>query len=186
MWKAVEAVLEENDFKLERRRRDECGGRITARREGGPRVVVTIHASERSRAEIALYVEPADRAQADLLQAKIEEKLGLKRAHADLFGETSVESSYEADLALGTAAAKRACAALELELTQVQVDSSRARIEGRDSQSRHVRFKMRLTEGRSDEIEVILSTDSTAAGDEKEFLRKVRREFERHLFPAGE
>src|SRR6185295_2006389 len=84
-WKAAEAALEGDDFKVERRHRDECGGKLVARREDGHRVTVTIHAPDRASSEISVYVEPADPSLVQAIQIRIGEKLSLKKAQSDLF-----------------------------------------------------------------------------------------------------
>jgi len=184
--KAAEAALGSDEFKIERRRRDDCGGKLVARREDGRRVTVTIHAPERSVAEVAVYVEPADRGLVELLHRRIGEKLSLKKAKADLFGDSSLEVSYEIDLGTGMAAAERSCRTLALEVTLKREDRDRARLEARDGDGRPLRIGLRRTEAATAEIEVVLSTETRPGGGEMDFLRKVRRELERHLFPASE
>ena len=183
-WKAAEAALEGEELAVERRRRDDCGGKIVARREDGHRVTVTIHAPERAAAEVAVYVEPADRGLMEAVQRRIGEKLSLKRAQADLSGDTSVETSYEIDLDVGLEAAEQACRALAMDLTVRHREKERARLEAKDRDERRVRIVLHKAEGDASTTEIRLSTDATAAGGEKEFLRKVRRELEQHLFPA--
>jgi hypothetical protein len=186
VMKAAVAALGSDDFRIERRRRDDCGGKIVARREDGHRVTVTIHAPERSVAEVSVYVEPADRELVELLHARIGGKLSLKKAKADLFGESSLEVTYEIDLETGLAAAERTCRALALEVTLKRQEQDRARLEARDDDSRLLRFALRRTAAAPAEIEVVLSTETRPGGGEMEFLRKVRRELERHLFPSSE
>jgi hypothetical protein len=184
--KAAETALRSGDFKIERKRRDDCGGKIVARREDGHRVTVTIHAPERAVTEIAVYTEPADRRLVEFLHARIASTLGLKKAQAELFGETTLEASYEVDLETGMAAAENACRTLALEVTLKRQDQDRARLEARDIDARPVRFALRRTAAPSAETEVVLSTETVPGGGEKEFLRRIRRELERRLFPSSE
>ena len=100
-WKAADGALEGGEFKVERRRRDDCGGKIVARREDGHRVTVTIHAPERAAAEVTVLVEPGDHGLLDTIQKRIGEKLSLKKARSELLGDTVLEASYDVDL--GTA-----------------------------------------------------------------------------------
>jgi hypothetical protein len=181
-WKAAGAALEEGEFTIERRRRDDCGGKIVARREDGHRVTVTIHAPQRSTAEVTVVVDPADRQLLDTIQKRIGEKLSLKKARSDLLADTVLEASYEADVDRVIAAAERACSALSLEIDLVRRDQGRARLEARGRDNRVVRVGLRQADGGT---QVVLSTQETGAG-EKDFLRRFRRELERHLFPSSE
>jgi hypothetical protein len=185
-WKAAEEALEGEEFKVERRHRDDCGGKFVARREDGHRVTVTIHAPEREAAEVAIYVEPADPDVVRAIQERLLEKLSLKKARADLFDETLIEASYEVDLEQALGAAERACRALSLEVTQRQREKSRARVEARDGDSRRVRFSVSRDEADPAETKVVFETERAPRGGEKEFLRRVRRELERHLFPPAD
>jgi hypothetical protein len=184
-WKAAKAALEGEEFKVERRRRDDYGGKIVARREDGHRVTVTIHAPERASAEVTLVVEPGDRGLLDTIQRRLEEKLSLKKARAELLGDTVQESSYEVDLTAALAAAERACHVLVLEVEFLHRDAERARLEARDRDGRALRFTLHATDGASPETEIVISTQESWGG-EKELLRRVRREMERHLFPSSE
>jgi len=185
-WKAVEAALEGSEFTVERRRRDDCGGKIVARREDGHRVTVTIHAPERKAAEIAVYVEPADQALVHAVQERIGAKLSLKKARSDLFGETSLEASYEIGLEAAVTVVLRACRALAFEVVVQQREKERARIEVRDRNSPPVRFTLQQGEADPSETRIVIATEKTPEGGEKDLLRRVRREVERHLFPASE
>ncbi len=182
--KAAEAALEGDDFKVERRHRDECGGKLVARREDGHRVTVTIHAPDRTSSEIAVYVVPADPGLVQAIQIRIGEKLSLKKAQSNLLGECTLEASYEIDLRTAVSAVERSSRELGLEQTLSQHEESRARIEVRSRDRRVVRFLLSSGESPS-ETRFVLSTDPTADGGEKEFLRRVRRELERHLFPPA-
>ena len=184
VWKAAAAALEGEEFKVERRRRDDYGGKIVARREDGHRVTVTIHAPERAPAEVTIVVEPADRGLLDTIQRRLEEKLSLKKARAELLGDTVQESSYEVDLGTALLAAERACHVLALEVKLLRRDPERARLEARDRDGRSLRFTMHETDGASPETEIVISIPE-AWGGEKELLRQVRRELERHLFPSS-
>jgi hypothetical protein len=184
-WKAADAALERGEFKVERRRRDDCGGKIVARREDGHRVAVTIHAPERSAAEITVVVEPGDRELLDTIQRRIGEKLGLKKARSDLQGDTVVEASYAVDLGGAYAAAERTCRVLSMDVELLRREPERARLEARDRDGRPVRFTLHGTDGDAAATEVVISTQE-AGGGEKEFLRRVRRELERHLFPSSD
>ena len=64
-------------------------------------------------------------------------------------------------------------------------DEERARLEARDPDGRAVRIALHRTDGGSPATEVVIST-SDAAGGEKELLRRIRRELERHLFPSSD
>ncbi len=184
-WKAADAALEGGDFKVERRRRDDCGGKIVARREDGHRVAVTIHAPERSAAELTVVVEPGDRQLLDTIQRRIGEKLSLKKARSELLGDTVLEASYEVDVGSAFEAAERTCRVLSLEVELLRREPERARLEARDRDGRPVRFALHRSDGAAAETEVVLSTQETGGG-EKEFLRRVRRELERHLFPSSD
>jgi len=184
-WKAADQALEGGEFTVERRRRDDCGGKIVARREDGHRVTVTIHAPERSAAEVTVVVEPGDRELLDTIQRRIVDKLGLKKARSELLGDTVLEASYEVELGGVFAAAERACRALSMEVELLRREQERARLEARDRDGRPVRFALRRTDGDSGGTEVVISTQETGGG-EKELLRRVRRELERHLFPSGD
>jgi hypothetical protein len=184
-WKAADSALEGGEFTVERRRRDECGGKIVARREDGHRVAVTIHAPERSAAEITLVVDPGDRDLLDTIQKRIAEKLGLKKASSALLGDTVLEASYEVDLDSAVGAAQRAFRALSLEVELLHRDRERARLEARDPEGRRLRLALHRTDGDFPATEVVLSAKETG-GAEKELLRRVRRELERHLFPSSD
>jgi hypothetical protein len=184
-WKAAESALEGDEFKVERRHRDDCGGKLVARREDGHRVTVTIHAPDRARPEISVYVEPGDPKLAQELQIRIGEKLSLKKAQAALLGETVLEASYEVDLETGLAAVERCCRALGLEQTLVQRLEGRARVLARSRERGAVRFVLRAGEEAA-ETQVVLSCDAAAEGGEKEFLRGIRRELERQLYPPAD
>jgi hypothetical protein len=185
-WKAVEEALEGGESKVERRHRDECGGKLVARREDGHRVTVTIHAPERRPAEIAVYVEPADRELVEAIQTRIGEKLSLKKARAQFFGESQIEASYELELDHAIGAVERTCRALSLEITSRLQEEMRARVEARGREARLVRFLLSRPEAGAGETRVVFETETTSAGGEKEFLRKVRRELEHHLFPPAD
>ena len=184
-WKAVEAALEGGDCTVERRRRDDCGGKIVARREDGHRVTVTIHAPERSAAEVTVIVDQGDRDLVDTIQRRIGEKLSLKKARSQLLGDTMLEASYGIDLGSALAAVERTCRAMSMEVEFLLRERERARLDARDRNGRPVRFALRQIDGDAPGTEVVVSTQETGGG-EKEFLRRVRRELEHHLFPSGD
>lgn len=186
VWAAAETAMGCADLQIERRRRDERGGEIVARRADGHRVKVTVLALEEKDTSVAVVVDPENRELTWMIQGTIGQKLNLAQARANLFGEHSVDGSYEIELDRCVAAVERTCRALNLEVRHKQIQGSRVRIEARDADDRPLRFTMRLSDGRSDETEVLLTTEPASSGGELQFLEHVRREFERRLFPVAE
>jgi len=184
-WKAMLAALESADCRVQGRRRDECGGRIVARREDGRRVLVLVHAAERQLSEILIYVEPPDRALLDSIRLRLEEKLSLAKARSDLFGDNSVEASYDIDLDSAVEAAERACRALGLDVTFSQRREDRVKIEAKGLDDRTLRVSLGPGDAETDGIQVMLSAGSTPADQAKDFLHQARKELERQLFPAA-
>jgi hypothetical protein len=185
-WKAAEMALSGESFKIQWRRRYDCGGKIVATRSGGYRVTVTVHAPERSASEVSISAEPPDRELVGKIQARIGANIGGKLASADLFGNTSSESSYEIPLDTAIVAAERTCGALSLEVIFKRVDRDRGRLDAVDRAGRPARFYFHKVDGSADETGLILTTETAADGGEKDFLRNVRKEFERHIYVPSE
>lgn len=177
VWAAAEEAVLEEDVAVERRILHHRGGRLVVRRVDGHRVKVSVRAAGEST-DSAVRVEPGSPSLAQMVQGRIGEKLSLKRARADLFGERTLELTPEADLGRCMDAAERACRAVGLDVVHRHLDESGGRLAARDASGRVVRITLRPADQSTG---ATLSTDASA-----DLLRSVRREFERQLFPVAE
>lgn len=184
--KAAEEVLTEEEVTVERRRRNERRGVLAGRQLNGHRIKVLIRTFSAGSADAAVTAEPGNRELAGFVQGRIGEKLSLQKARADLFGERSVESAHAADLKRCVEAAEMACRALDLEIVHKKLEESGALLEARDASGRAVRIRLKPGADPDHQTGSVLTTDGSAEGEESELLSKVRREFERQLFPVAD
>lgn len=184
--KAAEEALAEEEVEVDRRRRNERRGVLAGRQLNGHRIKVLIRAFSENAADAAVTAEPGNRELAGIVQGRIGEKLSLKKARADLFGERSVESAHAAGLKRCMDAAEKACRALDLEIVHKKIEESGGLLEARDASGRAVRIRFQAGADADRETGAVLTTDGSAEGEESELLSKVRREFERQLFPVAD
>jgi hypothetical protein len=185
VWTAAESILRQDDATLESRRRDGDDGAIVARLPNGNHATVTIAAIEPHATRVAVAVSPPSAALAGKIQGRIGERLSLRKAQAELFGEISVKTAYPRSLDACAAAAERTCRSLDLEIVGQFTREPLARVEARDRGSRPIRFSLRRIGERGEET-VVTITAEAAWGSDGESLESLRREFERHLFPGRE
>jgi hypothetical protein len=182
VWAAAQTAVEEDGAVVELRRPASDGGEIVVRRSEGSRVQATVTAVEPHATRVAVAVSPANGTLGAMIQARIGERLSLLKAQADLFGETSVETVYPRSLEASVAAAERTCRTLDMEIVRRMTLGAHARVEARDRSSRAIRFSFRRIGDGSRETAVMFTAESAP----QDRLEQVRREFERHLFPARE
>jgi len=180
VWAATQSAVEEDGAVVELRRPASDGGEIVARRSEGPRVQATVTAMEPHATRVVVAILPPNAALAGMIQNRIGERLSLRQAQAHLFGETSVETVYPRSLAASLAAAEQTCRALDFEIVRRMTHEGHARVEGRDRNSRAIRFSFRRIGNGNAETAVMF----TAEGATQDALEHLRREFERQLFPA--
>lgn len=182
VWAAAQAAVEEDGAVVELRRPASDGGEILARRPEGLRVQATVTAVEPHATRVAVSILPPNAGLAAAVQGRIGERLSLRKAQAELFGETSVETVYPRSLEASVAAAEETCRSLDLEIVRRLSHGGHARVEGRDRKSRAVRFTFRRIGDGTGETAVMFTAES--AGED--VIEHLRREFERHLFPGRE
>ena len=129
-------------------------------------------------ARVAVAVTPPNTTLAAMVQGRIGERLSLRKAQAELFGETSVETVYPRSLEASLAAAEQTCRSLDLEIVRRMTQEGHARVEGRDRRSRAIRFSFRRIGDGKSETAVMF----TAEYAEENVIEHLRREFERQLF----
>lgn len=185
-WTAAEAALEEEHAEVQRRRRRDSGGDLLALRADGRRIKVRLRALGADAVRVSVSVGSGDGATAARVQQRIGERLSLAKARAELFAESSLRTSYGADLSSCVAAAEAACRALGLELVDLLVQEDLARVVARDPSARPVRFELSRAEGREGVTDALFAVGATAEGGEEEVLQRLKREFESRLFPASE
>lgn len=181
VWTAVEEAVAEEDVVIERRRRNERRGILAGRCHDGHRMKVSVRAHPGDGSQVAVTVDPPNRELAGMVQDRIGNKLSLRKARSDLFGERSDVRVLNADLRRGMEAAERTCRALGLEVVHKQLRESEGRLVARDGDGRAVRFTLQSADDPLLGTGSVLSTVAPA-----ELLRRVSREFERQLFPATE
>jgi hypothetical protein len=181
VWAAAEEAVRE-DVAIERRRRSDRRGILIGRTIDGRRMKVVMRALPERGADVAVTVEPGSRDLVEMVQGRIGEKLSLRKARAELFGERTVEGAHAADLRRCLDAAERACQALDLEILHKHLGDSGGRLEARDPSGRKVRFALQPVDGRERETGAVLTADD----GESELLRQVEREFTRQLFPVAD
>jgi hypothetical protein len=180
VWTAAQSAVEEDGAIVEVRRPTSDGGEIAARRPEGSLIQATVIAVEPRATRVAVVVTPPNAELAAIVQGRIGERLSLRKAQAELFGETSVETVYPKTLEAAVEAAERTCRSLDYEIVRRMDHEGQARVEGRDGKSRAVRFSFRRIGDGSGETAVMFTTES--AGEDA--LEHLRREFERQLFFA--
>ena len=181
VWAAAEAAMAEDGAILELRRAASDGGEIVARRPEGHHVRATATAVEPLATRVVVVVSPPNSALASMIQGRIAERLSLRKAQSDLFGETSVETVYDRPLEACVAAVEETCRALGLDIVRRMTLDAQVRIEARTAESRTVRFSLRRIGNRHVETAVMFTAERSPAGA----LDRLREDFERHLDPAG-
>jgi hypothetical protein len=130
---------------------------------------------------VHVIVSPPNGALATMIQGRIAERLSLRKAQAELFGETSAETVYDRPLETCVAAVEETCRALGLDIVRRMTLEAQVRIEARTAESRTMRFSLRRIGNRHLETAVMFTVERSPAGT----LDRLRQEFERHLDPAG-
>ena len=181
VWAATQAAVAEDGAIIELRRAASDGGEIVTRRSEGPHVRATATAVEPFATRVVITVSPPNSALASMIQGRIAERLSLRKAQAELFGETSVETVYGRRLEICIAAVEETCRALGLEIVRRMKFDDHCRIEARHAESRTMRFSLRRIGDRDVETAVMFTAERSPAAE----LDRLRREFERHLEPAG-
>jgi len=181
VWAAAEAAMAEDGAILELRRAASDGGEIVARWPEGHHVRATATAVEPLATRVVVVVSPPNSALASMIQGRIAERLSLRKAQADLFGETSVETVYDHPLEACVAAVEETCRALGLDIVRRMTLDAQVRIEARTAESRTIRFSLRRIGNRHVETAVMFTAERSPAGS----LDRLRQEFESHLNPAG-
>jgi len=183
VWTAVQAALAEDAAAVDLRRPASDGGKIVVRRFEGPRVTANVAAVDRNAARVSIVVSPPNATLAAMIQSRIGERLSLRKAQADLFGESSVENVYERSLESCIRAVEQTCRELNLEIVRRMSVDENTRIEARDRSSRAIGFSLRPIGQGGAETAVMFTVE--ASGNGEEVTDPLRREFERRLF-AGE
>ena len=75
-WDAARAAVQDFGRTIESDRHDEMGGELKARRADGRAVFVHVRAAGQGSTAVAVRVEPADRAQAEMIHDRIAKALG--------------------------------------------------------------------------------------------------------------
>ena len=185
VWSAAVAAVAEDGATVESRRPASDGGEIVARRPEGHRMQLSVTAMEPHAARVVIAVTPPNATLAAMIQGRIGERLSLRKAQADLFGETSIETVYARSLEEAVAAAEETCRALELEITERTDQDDHVRIEARDRKSRPMRLSFRRI-GEDGAETAVMFTVETARNGDADSPDGLRREFERRLLPARE
>ena len=182
VWAAVQVAVAEDGAGVEHRRASSDGGEIVARRPEGHRVQAAVTAVDSRATRVVITVSPPNGTLAALIHGRIGERLSLQKARADLFGEMSVETVYGRSLDACAAAVDETCRGLDLDIVRRMTLEGQVRIEARDRDARPIGFSLRRIGNSNGETAVMF----TAERVEAEGLEQLRREFERHLLPAGE
>ena len=186
VWAAAEEALVEEGVVIDRRRRGTARGVLAGHGGLGLRVKIRLRSVEEGTIEAGVDILPRDPTLATMIQDRIGDKLSLRRAKADLFGQTTLERTYGEDLERCMAVAEGACRTLHLDIVHKHLEDSRGRLEARDESGRSARFTLRSARGVGQGTEVILTTEAATDGGEQEFLLRIIREVERDLIRAGE
>jgi hypothetical protein len=186
VWAAAEEALVEEGVAIDRRRRGTTRGVLVGYGGLSLRVKVRIRPEPGGRVEVGVDILPRDPTLATMIQDRIGDKLSLRRAKADLFGQTSLERAYRDDLEHCMSAAERACRSLNLDIVHKQILHSRGRLEARDDSGRTARFTLQTVPATGRGTEAVVTTEGTADSGEKALLDRIVREFERDLTRAGE
>jgi hypothetical protein len=181
VWAAAQAAMAEDGAIIETRRAASDGGEIVARRPEGHHVRTTATAVEPLATRVLVVVSPPNSELASMIQGRIAERLSLRKAQADLFGETSVETVYDRPLEACVAAVEETCRALGLDIVRRMTLDAQVRIEARTAESRTMRFSLRRIGNRNVETAVMFTAERSPAGA----LDRLRQDFERRLDPAG-
>jgi hypothetical protein len=184
VWTAVQSAVSEDAAAVEVRRPASDGGEIVVRRFEGPQVTATVAAVDRNAARVSVVVSPPNAALAAMIQARIGERLSLQKARADLFGESSVENVYERSLESCVLAVEETCRALDLEIVRRMTVEENTRIVARDRSGLAIGFSLRPIGQGGVETAVLFTVESSGNGEDA--TDRLRREFERRLFPGRE
>lgn len=182
VWAVAEVVVAEDGAVIESRRPSSDGGEVVARRPEGSRIQAIVAAVESSATRVVVAVTPPNGALASMIQGRIAERLSLRKAQADLFGEISVEAVYSRNVEICAVAVEETCGVLDLDIVRRMALENQVRVEARDREGRTVRFTLRRIGDRDGETAVMFAVERAP----RETLDGLRGEFERHLSPAGD
>lgn len=132
VWSAVAAAMQSLDLRIESDRHDALGGELVARRASDERVVVRARSLDEASTQVTVSVGTGDRNLAEIVQNHIGRHLGgAGVARTGFFGGSTLERSYEANVAKAVIAAERAAEELGLEITHRDIRDASAEVVAR-------------------------------------------------------
>ena len=97
-WKAAVRSAESAGLKICSDNHDKFGGELVAQRANGDEVRIEVRSLNDQSSSVSVRVEPGDRVLAAMLHERMADKMGLGTARAGIFGGSSIEGIYMADL----------------------------------------------------------------------------------------
>ncbi|HXG60778.1 MAG TPA: DUF3568 family protein [Planctomycetota bacterium] len=132
VWSAVAAAMQSLDLRIESDRHDALGGELVARRANDERVSVRARSLDEASTQVTVSVGAGDRNLAEIVQNHIGRHLGgAGVARTGFFGGSTLERSYDANVAKAVIAAERAAEELGLEITHRDIRDASAEVVAR-------------------------------------------------------
>jgi hypothetical protein len=184
VWDAAVSAVKSYDLSIDSDRHDKMGGELVAHRAGGDKVTINMRSIDAQNTDVAVRVEPGNRNMANLIHEKIAEKAGMGSSKAGMFGDYSLNGTYPIDLKRSAAAAEAACRAVDLSVTNKEIQDSMAVVDAREANSNPVRVRMDRSGDAA--TKVTFSAGSAAGSDPKAVVSRLKAEFDRQVASAAE
>ncbi|HLY10594.1 MAG TPA: DUF3568 family protein [Planctomycetota bacterium] len=183
VWDAAVGAVKSFDFKVDSDRHDKMGGELVAHRASGDKVEVTVRSIDKENTDVSIRVEPGNRNMANLLHEKIAEKVGMGTSKAGVFGDTSVDGTYVADLRRCATLAETVCKNANLSVTGRELRDSSAVVNAREGNSNPVRIQ--LDRSGDSLTKVTFSAGDASGSDPKALTSRLKAEFDREISSSG-
>lgn len=183
-WRAVEGVMKEMDLAVDKNNHDALGGNLVAERPNKAEIHVEARSQDTENTQVSVWVDPGDRAMAQIIQERIGDKLGLNAPRAARAAGAQVEGTYDRKLDVCLAAAEEAIREMKLSPPRREMHDTWARLDTQHLDSIPVQFRMERT--RKDQTLVVFIAGTASTDDNRTLAMKLKTEFERRLSSAGE
>lgn len=183
-WKAVETVMKEMDLAIDKNSHDALGGNLVARRPNKDEIHVEARSQDTENTQVSVWVDPGDRAMAQIIQERVSDKLGMGVSRTSRTAGAQVEGTYDKKLDVCLAAAEEAIREMKLSPPRREMHDTWARLDTQHLDAIPVQFRMERT--RKDQTLVVFIAGTAATDDNRTLAARMKSEFERRLSSAGE
>jgi hypothetical protein len=180
-WRAVQTVAKELDLRIDDDRHDALGGKLVALRSNKDEVLIEARSLDAQNTTVSVSVEPGDRNLAQMVQDRIQDRLGLNvGVNRTTFASGSqVDGTYDQKLEACITAAEKAIGAMKLAAPRRETHDTWARVDSQHLDSIPVQIRMDRT--RKDQTFVAFTVGTGASDDNRTLALRLKAEFERHL-----